>query len=115
MWPDSPDGDDLAYAQTDAVHLGDKDGGNRFVEGSAIHVDGSADRHDEPRDSRVDLIVFLQAAEGNRQSHCTDQTKRWMVRFRDTPDGMGSVKDGIMSVCKITCGMLMNCVNFLAN
>ena len=64
-----PDGDDLADAKANAIHLGDEDSGDRFVEGGAVHVDRRPDGDDETRHPRVDLVVLLETAEGDRQRH----------------------------------------------
>lgn len=64
----APDGDDLAKIQLIVVDLGDEDGCHSFVEGGAIHVDGSAHGEHKAGNAPVDVVVFQQALEGDGQS-----------------------------------------------
>lgn len=62
-----PDGDDLAKVQLIVVDLSDKYCSHGFVEGRAIHVDGSAHWQHEADDAAVDVVVLQQALKGDRQ------------------------------------------------
>ena len=49
----------VTNAQVDAVCLGNKHTRNSFVECSAVHVDGGAQRQHKLADARVHLIVLF--------------------------------------------------------
>lgn len=49
-WPDS---DNLTRVKLDAIHLGNKDGCNSFIQSSSIHVDGGTDWEHKTSDSFV--------------------------------------------------------------
>lgn len=74
-WPqpriDSPDGDDFADVQRNATDLGDEDGCDSFVQGSAVHVDRGADGNAEPHDFRVDLDFVFEGGNGDGQRRRT--------------------------------------------
>jgi len=71
-----PDGDDFAWRKVHVVHLCDKDGGDRFVQCSSIHVDRGSDRKHEPRDTLVDAQVLLQTTKRYRQSSGAEQQQQ---------------------------------------
>lgn len=62
-----PDGDDLPKVQLIIVHLGNEDGRHGLVERGAVHVDGRPDGQHEADDASVDVVVFQEALEGDRQ------------------------------------------------
>lgn len=62
-----PDCENLAKVQIHVIDLSNKDGRYSLVEGSAVHVDGSAHREDETCHSFIHVVVFLQTAECDRQ------------------------------------------------
>ena len=45
----------------------DEDRSHRLVQRCAVHVDGGADRQDEPGDPRIDAVSLFQAVDGDRQ------------------------------------------------
>lgn len=63
-----PDGDDLPKVKLIIIHLGDEDGCHGLIECGAIHVDGGPDGQHEANDASVDVVVFQEALEGDRQS-----------------------------------------------
>lgn len=73
--PHSPHSHNLASIQDNTIHLGNKDGGHRFVKGCAVHVDGCSDRKDKSGYPLVNPQVFFQATEGNRQSSRTTERR----------------------------------------
>lgn len=62
-----PDCENLAKVQIHVIDLSNKDGCHGLVEGSAVHVDGSAHREDETCHPFIHLVVFLQTAERDWQ------------------------------------------------
>lgn len=62
-----PDSDDLPTVQGDVIHLGNKDGGHGFVQGSAVHVNGGTYGQHEASHTLINLQIFLKAAKGDRQ------------------------------------------------
>lgn len=62
-----PDSDDLPTVQGDVIHLGNKDGGHGFIQGGAVHVNGSTYGQHEASHTLINLQIFLKAAEGDRQ------------------------------------------------
>ena len=63
----SPDSCDLAQVELVVVDLGDEDGGQGLIEGSAVHVDSGPHGQYEPGDAAVHTEALLQTAEGDRQ------------------------------------------------
>lgn len=67
----SPHGHNLASIQDNPVHLGNKDGGHRFIQGRAVHVNGCSDWEDKSGHALINPQIFFQATEGDRQSSGT--------------------------------------------
>lgn len=63
----SPDGDDGASVQREAIDLCNEDWGHSLVQGSAVHIDGSSDGQDKPGHPRIHFVIFFQASESDGQ------------------------------------------------
>ena len=70
-----PDSDDLAGIKVDSIHLGDKDGGNSFIEGGTIHIHRGSHRQHKAGDALVNTVVLLQTTERDRQGGSTGGTE----------------------------------------
>ena len=64
----APDSDDLAEVHLHVVDLGDEDGCQGLIQSSAVHVDGGTHGQHKTCHTLVDLVVLLQALEGDWQS-----------------------------------------------
>lgn len=55
----SPDSNNLAPVEDDAIHLSDEDGGHSLIKRCAVHVDGGTHWEDKAGYSLVDAQVLL--------------------------------------------------------
>lgn len=62
-----PDCDDISEIKLDSVHLSNENGSNSLVQCRSIHVHRRTDRDDEPCDTFINVVVFLQAAKCDGQ------------------------------------------------
>ena len=62
------DGDKLSCVQVNSVHLGDEDGSHGDKERRSIHIDRRSDGNDKLRNSWINMVVFMHAAECDWES-----------------------------------------------
>jgi len=113
----SPHSHNLASIQDNTIHLGNKDGGHRFIKGCTVHVDGCSDREDKSGHALIDSQVFFQATEGNRQSSGTKEPReKERQEFMSTLEKQDKTQTGMLpqSVCSFApikqCDMKKQCL-----
>lgn len=68
-----PDGENLSKVEVKIVNLSNKDGCQGFVQSSAVHVYGGANREHKAGHTLVHLVVFLQAFKSDGQRGRTER------------------------------------------